>query len=358
MKNAETIHASADLWRLIAESLGLGEPVVLATVIDRVGSGPREAGASLAVFGDGRTSGTVGGGLLEARVLEEAQRVHRDRLPVLQKFFLTAEEVNAGGMLCGGELEVLIDYLDAADPPCRGIFERLLKAQEEGRFVWLVRSIRGAGGRTVLKTGIGLMEEGLAAGSLDPLCLDEERLRRERRRGEAVLMDCGSVRCFVQPVGIPETVFIFGAGHVAQALTPLCASAGFRVVVIDDRPEYAIRERFPMAAEVRVTDASFDCFGELGIAATDYVVVVTHGHAHDRTVLAGALKTGALYIGMIASRRKRDLIFDSLRGEGAGENDLGRVHSPIGLSIGARTPAEIAVSIVAEMIGVRTGTIR
>ncbi|MDZ4183958.1 MAG: XdhC family protein [Desulfuromonadales bacterium] len=359
MKEAKAVNHPAELWRSISESLGRHEDVVLATIIDRSGSGPREAGASMLILKDGGSLGTIGGGLLEARVLEMAGKVHRDRLPALERFFLTAKEAGAGGMICGGELEVLVDYLDPGDPSCRGIFDRLLKAQGEGRFVWLVRSLGWSGDGTVLKTGLGLIEdEGFAAGSLHHACQNEDRLKNERRREEAVMIDCGVVRCIIQPAGIHETVFIFGAGHIAQSLAPICTIAGFRIVVIDDRPEFAAFERFPMAAEVLVTEASPACFERLTIDGSGYVVIVTRGHAHDKTVLSSALKTRARYIGMIASRRKREIIFASLRDEGISENELVRVHSPIGLDIGARTPAEIAVSIVAELIAVRAGRIK
>ncbi len=357
MKMVEDTDLSGDLWKRIAESLGRGEPVALATIIDRSGSGPREAGTSMLVFGDGGALGTIGGGLLEVQVLDAAKGVHRDRLPLLQEFSMTAETVEAGVMICGGKMEVLIDYLDPADPLCVTVFKRLAELRREGRFVWLVRSIRGSGSGTVPKTGIGLLGEGLEAGTLDPSCRDSDRLRKESRRDEAVLVDCGDVRCFVQPAGLPSTVFIFGAGHIAQALAPICAIAGFRVVVIDDRPEYAARERFPMAAEVRAIDSFARCFEGLTINRSGYVVIVTYGHVHDRTVLAGALKTDAAYVGMISSRRKREIILASLRDEGVGDEVLRRVHSPIGLEIGGRTPGEIAVSIAAELVAVRAGKI-
>jgi len=357
MEMAEDSGPSGDLWQRIAESLGQGEPVVLATIIDRSGSGPREAGTSMLVFGDGGTLGTIGGGLLEARVLDAAKGVHRDRLPALQEFSMMSETVEAGGMICGGKMEVLVDYLDPADPLCRAVFKRLAELRREGRFVWLVRSIHGSGSGTAPKTGVGLLGEGLDAGTLDPSCRDSERLLKESRRDEAMLVDCGDARCFLQPAGLPSTVFIFGAGHVAQALAPICAIAGFRVAVIDDRPEYATRERFPMAAEVRAIGSFDRCFEGLTINRSGYVVIVTYGHAHDRTVLAGALKTDAAYVGMISSRRKREIILASLRDEGVGDEVLGRVHSPIGLEIGARTPGEIAVSIAAELVAVRAGKI-
>ncbi|MFZ3046285.1 MAG: XdhC family protein, partial [Desulfatirhabdiaceae bacterium] len=128
---------------------------------------------------------------------------------------------------------------------------------------------------------------------------------------------------------------------------------GFETVVLDDRPEFANRERFPEADEIRIL-SSFDCaLDGLVIDGKGYIVILTRGHLHDKTVLGLALRKPARYIGMIGSRKKRDAIYRALEREGFSNDDLARVHSPIGLSIGAQTPAEIAVSIAAELIRVR-----
>ncbi len=129
--------------------------------------------------------------------------------------------------------------------------------------------------------------------------------------------------------------------------------ADFELVVLDDRSEFASNERYPETREVRVVDSFDSCLEDL--SANDYVVIVTHGHLHDRDVLAQALRTDAGYIGMIGSRKKRDVIYNSLRDEGFSESDLKRVYCPIGLSIGAATPNEIALSIVSELVKVRVG---
>lgn len=359
MRQVEDVRHITDLWQRITEALDRSEPVVLATIVRRQGSGPREAGASMAVWKEGGTLGTIGGGPLEARVQEMAWKAHQDHRAALERFSLRADDAQAGGMLCGGDLEVLVDYLDPNDPACGEVFRRLLGAHGEGRLAWLVRSLRTGEKGPALRTGIGLLtEEGLDAGSLKLACCDKERLIRERRPDETVLLDCGDTLCLLQPIGRKKTVFIFGAGHVAQSLAPICALAGFRVVVIDDRTEFAVRERFPTAAEVRWTSSYPEEFGRLAIDRSGFVVIVTHAHDHDRTVLVRALKTDARYIGMIASRRKRELILASLAEEGMGQEELGRVHSPIGLDIGAQTPGEIAVSIAAELVAVRAGKAR
>ena len=162
----------------------------------------------------------------------------------------------------------------------------------------------------------------------------------------------GNRRFLVEPLRNSGTVYIFGAGHVSQKIAPLSETVGFKTVVLDDRAEYANHERFPSSSEIILLE-SLDRLPELAIDEDGYIVIVTRGHLHDRTILSAALKTKAGYIGMIGSRRKRDKIFEVLAGEGFGKQDFDRVYSPIGTDIGAETPEELAVSIVGELIKVR-----
>jgi xanthine dehydrogenase accessory factor len=157
-----------------------------------------------------------------------------------------------------------------------------------------------------------------------------------------------------EPVFADPALYIFGGGHVSTEIVPLAARAGFKVVVIDDREEYAAPDRFPQAAKVQCRPFA-GVLKKLDIDHTSYIVIVTRGHMHDKTILEQSLKTDAKYIGMIGSRRKRDMIYDKLLEEGFTQDDLGRICSPIGLDIGAETPEEIAVSIAAELIKVRAG---
>ena len=359
MKTTDALHHPGQLTRQIADSLNRGESTALATIIARSGSGPREAGASMLVMGDGRTLGTVGGGLLEAQATQIAREVLRTGRPARRTFSLAETQLEAGGMICGGEVELLVDFIDAADPACRALFAEVLKRQEANRPAWLVRSIRIAEDGGLGRTGIGLMdEERFDSGTLALPLPEIASLKEKRRWAEPVLIDSGERRYFIQPVGLSETLFIFGAGHISRELAPIGSTLGFRTIVIDNRAEVATEERFPSAAGIIVADSYGDCFRRLTFDASSYIVIVTHGHAHDRIVLSLALRTNAGYIGMISSRRKRELIFAALRQEGVAQSDLERVHCPIGFAIGAQTPAEIAVSIAAELIAVRTGTIR
>jgi xanthine dehydrogenase accessory factor len=391
-----------ELYRHIRDCLMRQQRLVLATVVVRSGSSPREAGASMAVKEGGESMGTVGGGLLEAQVIAAAQEVLHSSRPLCLTFSLSAKEIAAGGMLCGGRVEVLVDVLDGMDNGVLPLFEKICAAQAEGRGVWLLRSIcpeqpervvinpafnnildshmRGSDiinmdsgrsnttgtvapeaaltvVRTSVRTGLGLMDEdNVNAGSLEMTDLTMEILKKERRCDEATLVASGGLRYLLQPVVGPGRVIVAGAGHVAQELATLCHFLGIRTVIIDDRREFAGRDRFPAADEIVIAREAFqDSFLGMEIDRDCCIVIVTRGHEHDRNVLAQALRTGAGYLGMIGSRRKRDTIYGSLREEGFSEEDLARVHCPIGIAIGARTPAEIAVSIAAELISFRAG---
>jgi xanthine dehydrogenase accessory factor len=162
--------------------------------------------------------------------------------------------------------------------------------------------------------------------------------------------ELGGHQYVVAPVRPPERVYIAGAGHVSQEIAPLAKHVGFHTVVIDDRENFASAERFPAAAEIFVCDEFTRIFDEASVTPGSSIVIVTRGHRFDREVLAQALRTKAGYIGMIGSARKKKSVYEALIEEGFSQKDLDRVHCPIGISIGAETPAEIAVSVVAELI--------
>jgi xanthine dehydrogenase accessory factor len=162
----------------------------------------------------------------------------------------------------------------------------------------------------------------------------------------------GTLEIFIEPVLPPALLYIFGAGHVAYNLYKVAALAGFDVVVVDDREAYANRERFPDAREVIARDFEL-ATAELNPAESSYIVIVTRGHRDDMRVLRWALNTRARYLGMIGSRRKTIAIYKELEKEGVPADKFRDVHAPVGLEIGAVTPEEIAVAIVAEMIAVR-----
>jgi xanthine dehydrogenase accessory factor len=161
----------------------------------------------------------------------------------------------------------------------------------------------------------------------------------------------------LEPMVSSPTVIIFGGGHISVSLAPLLSGVDFRVAVVDDRPEFISRDRFPDASHLVLSDFK-NCFDQLEFTPETYAVIVTRGHLHDKTVLEEVLKRPTRYVGMIGSRRKREMIYQALREEGTSAESIERVRSPIGLEIGAETPEEIAISITAELIKTRAEGLR
>lgn len=326
----------------------------IACVISRTGSGPREAGAMMLVAEDGFSAGTVGGGLLEAQVMDLAQSVILSGKPVCETFNLDADAAADDGMVCGGTVEVIIDRIYPSDPTTIALYETLLNNLKQRNTVHLIISIQKHSGG--IRSGLGLFSlDGADPGTLPISAEEVESLAGEAGNHLPLLAASGDRRFFVLSINLPEIVFIFGAGHISQDLAPFCRAVGFYPVVLDDREDFANPQLFPDAGEMVVVDSFSGCFDKIDVDEKSSVVIVTRGHSHDREVVSQALKTPAKYIGMIGSRRKRDGIYMTLRKEGFKDVDLKRIYSPIGLNIGAQTPAEIAVSIVAELIAVRQG---
>ena len=205
--------------------------------------------------------------------------------------------------------------------------------------------------------------DGERIGSLFALKEAEDDLRDELRQvltqGEPNIIIChddegNALELFVEPLASEPILYVLGGGHVSLQIVPPAARVGFKVVVVDDRAEFADPDNFPEAWKVH--EHPFEgVLDKFPVDESSYLVIVTRGHIHDKTVLTQALRTPAKYVGMIGSRRKRNMIYDALMKEGFTKDDIDRVHAPIGLDIGAETPEEIAVSIVGELIKVRAG---
>lgn len=335
------------IWKEIQRNLAQGQTLVLAEIVRRAGSAPRSAGARLLLLPDGTSLGTVGGGLLEAETLELAGEVQRTGQAQLQRFTFTGTEAASMDMICGGEVEVLIERLDAQDETLPILFNTLVQAAEAHRRAWWITTlplIEGApvGHALVQANGqvMGVLPSGLTMPDLQQVRLP-------------TLFELDGLRSLAEPVYSGGTLFIFGAGHVGQSLAHLAPTVDFFTVVLDDRADFASRERFPRTDELRVIASFEQAYADLPVDEDSYIVIVTRGHLNDLTVLQQALSTPANYIGMIGSRRKVGLMIDQLRQAGFTDQALQRVHAPIGLPIAAETPEEIAVSILAELIQVR-----
>lgn len=354
----------SEIYGKIVELCRENQRAVLASIIRLSGSGPRGVGTKFLVYGDHRFYGTIGGGSLEGRVLVAAGKVLESGLPARLRFILKGSDVDATEMICGGDVEVFLDPI-LADDPGRAFFEAVEAMRRRGGAGLIATLVstgpwegllgRGAPPRLFLEKG------GRTTGSLprlreiEPVLLS--RMEELLKRRKPTLLnysdeDGQGLELFVEVVSADPTLYIFGGGHVSGCIVPLASSVGFKVVVVDDRSEFADPARFPDAREVLRMDFQ-GAVSRLPVNQSSYLVIVTRGHRYDNTVLEQCLRTDAGYIGMIGSRRKKRLVYDRMLQEGFTEADLARVHSPIGLAIGAETPEEIAVSIVAELIQVR-----
>ncbi len=346
-----------NLVRKLIAVLEKGQSLVLATVVAQSGSSPRTAGSRMLVYQDGTSMGTIGGGRLEGDVVKAAPECLERGVPEFLDFDLAGDPgVDTMDMICGGRMQVLLEPVT----PGKGQVElwvELSRAMEAKRKVVLVTEISGSINMPGLLRRYLVIDGKLAAvtgcnDNPDPILKFAGSLRKARRPVIRIEKERVLVAERMFPPGV---VFIFGAGHVSCALARLAKMAGFRTVILDDRDQYACRERFPDAERIIVLESFENAFQNLEIDADSYIVIVTRGHCHDKTVLAQALTTKAGYIGMIGSTRKRDAIYKALLAEGFPDHSLEQVACPIGLAIGAETPEEIAVSIVGQLIQVRAG---
>jgi len=251
------------------------------------------------------------------------------------------------------------------------IYEEIVKLRQEGRRGAIATIVNVRGSIPSFKTAKMLIrDDGSIVGTIGGGCVEAEvwqaaREVMENEKPRTLSFDLnqdpkydtglvcgGTLEIFIEPVLPPALLYIFGAGHVSASLYKVSQNAGFDVVVIDDRPAYANRERFPEAKEVIAEDFE-QAMARLSLVEASYIVIATRGHRDDMRVLRWAVQTPARYVGMIGSKRKAISIFRELTQEGLAPQLFERVHSPIGLDIGALTPEEIAVAITAELIAVR-----
>lgn len=324
------------LEEIIVSHLERGDSLALATIVQRTGSAPRHTGSRMIVAGDLSVTGSIGGGLPEAEALAAAFGV-RQGAPAQMLYFDMTDVSPTSDMICGGTIDVLIEQIT---PQHLAFFQQALTCRRKAAFgVWTVDLTSPSCPQRAFYSETALHPSILAQVS----------------KNSAACIELDGRRVYVEPLIHQGVVVLCGGGHVSLATGRLAREVGFEIVVVDDREEFASRERFPFARAVHVLPHFADLVETCGIGPEHYVVIATRGHSHDRECLGQAMHSPARYVGMIGSRRKRDRVFAFLREEGFSEPDLVRVHSPIGVEIGAETPEEIAISIVAELIAIRHG---
>jgi len=337
-----------EIYKKAALLLKKGENIALITVISVTGSTPGKVGYKMLVWGKkGETIGTVGGGLVEAEIIDTAKNILPESECRIVAFTLDSTEDDGKG-ICGGSIEFLIETFDKKSLP---LFEELSTVIDNGEKGILVSVI--SPGKYPNKIFLKNAEQ---LNSISNINLTHEiidsinKLAAKEQLARKTLPD--GVGIFIEPISEQPMVFILGAGHLAYYISQYMKSLDFRYTVCDDRAEFANKERFPDADNI-IVEAFGTVFNKIEININSYIVIVTKGHKDDEIVLEQAVKTDAKYIGMIGSKRKVLTIFKHLQEKGLPQETLSKVHSPIGVSIGALTPQEIALSIVSELVKIR-----
>jgi xanthine dehydrogenase accessory factor len=348
-----------DILEELTTVLDHGRECVYCAVVETRGSTPQKAGAAMLVFPDGSQRGTLGGGCVEAEVKQRALRVLNlgTGEPEILTFCLDDNYGWDDGLICGGRMSILADPVAARPMPHvpRSYYHTFRTLVEEGKGCTEAIVIREQAGLRLGNRYLFNGEGRLAAqmnGNPEPApeSVNKHLAPLAKRPGPAVHQGIAYL-----PILPRITLLIIGGGHVGQAVARLAAEVDFDIWVVDDREPYASRERFPMAQRRFVGDiggmlkelvASF-------INRSFFCLVVTRGHAHDEEALFHLAGSAAGYVGMIGSKRKIKLIYEDLVAKGIAAEVLTKVHAPLGFAIGSQTVAEIAVSIVAELIACR-----
>jgi len=337
-----------EIFREAASALKTGKNIALVTVISTISSTPGKVGYKMLVSAEtGETTGTVGGGLTEAQMIEIAKSMLPEAKNQVFHFDFSGAQENEKG-ICGGSAEFLVETFDKKSLP---LFEKLSTAITKGEKGVLI-SIISPGkspqkiflkntNRIDAATGINFSQAVIS--SIKEMVAKEQPAKKVSGQGFEV---------FVETIAGQPPLIIFGAGHLSCHISRYAKSLHFTVTVCDDREQYANKERFPDADYIIVEDFE-RAFDKIRIDSNSYIVIVTRGHKYDQTILEQALRTNAKYIGMIGSKQKTLTILKRLNEKGIPEETLNRVYSPVGISIGAVTPEEIALSIVSELVKIR-----
>jgi xanthine dehydrogenase accessory factor len=306
-----------------------GTPVAIATVVDTERSAPRQPGAALAVSEGGDVAGSVTGGCVEPAVYGEAREVLAGGDPRLKTYGIADEEAFEVGLPCGGTVHIFVDRLDPE------LVAPIAEAVREERPIAL--EIRITGEDAGAKRLVAPDDDGPAAQLL--------------ARGETGIVDTPEGQLFVSSFAPRPAMYVFGAVDHAAAVAEIGRFLGFRVTICDARAKFATRERFPDVDEL-VVEWPDKFLANAPVDERTAICVLTHDHKFDVPALKVALETPAGYIGAMGARRTNEDRAERLRAEGVTDDELARIHAPIGLRIGSRTPQEVAVAVAAEIVQV------
>jgi xanthine dehydrogenase accessory factor len=311
-----------ELWQFIADRLNRGENVMLLVVAESSGSSPGRHGYKMAVGTDGELCGSIGGGVMEVSLAEQAKvksKKAKGKSEVVDQVH-RKDSPNSSGMICSGKQAVIFKLLTPLDLP--EIQKAVVSIEGSADFLTISPEIFRVG-----------QPEGVARNAFEKL--SDANFR------------------YVERLGYGNNLFIVGGGHCALALSELMSKMDFRIRIFDDRPELNTIEKNAFADEIEIIESYERIADHIESAPNAYVVVMTIGYAYDKIVIQNLLDKEFKYFGVLGSKAKMAMLMKELRSEGYDEEKLKRIHTPIGIPINSRTPEEIAISIAAEIIDVK-----
>lgn len=324
--------------------LAAGRATAIATVIKTWGSSPRPAGAKMAINDHGEFVGSVSGGCVETAVIEAAREVIQTGKPRLLQFGVSNEQAWEVGLSCGGKIEVFV-----TKEFCNHYLNQL-ERNEPFVVAAIVRGDEALLGRRLL-----LRQDGTVLGDI----ADEAIIAAVREQAQSLFskasstsLPVGECELFVESCFPPPKLIIIGAVHVAVPLVAMARALDFTIILIDPRGAFATAERFAHIDQL-ISKWPDEALVELGIDASTCIVILTHDPKIDDPAIKLALQHAPAFLGVLGSRRTHEKRLQRLRADGLSEEQLAQIHAPIGLDIGARSPAEIAVSILAEIVACR-----
>jgi xanthine dehydrogenase accessory factor len=348
------MRAVTELFDHIDELRKTGGRVAVATLVNTHGTTPRKEGAKMVVGEAGKVLGSVTiGGCVDAQVIEEAEDVLTSMRPRLLEMNLGDEEAWEIGLTCGGTIEVFVEplALDQTDDTAARFYDRVRDHAARGGVGAVVTRLDGDGGK-LLVLDDGTIEGSLGERGVTDRFVAEAQTAIAQGGSRTALLE--GVRAFVEVIAPPALLLVVGASHVAMPLTTLARTLGYRTVVIDGRPRFATRERFPDVDDLKIGIPS-ELITAYPLVCSTALVLVAHDYKYDLPVLRHALAKDVGYIGMLGSSRRGAAILKLLREEGVDEASLSRVRVPIGLDLGAKSAPEIALAVLAEIQAVRGG---
>lgn len=338
------------MYKKIYEELKKGNSVILTSLYKSSGSTPRKAGAKMAYFSDGEILGTVGGGAIEFDCLNLCKNAEKSDFPFTENYVLNNTQAQNIGMVCGGSADIFFQLL-TPDEHTVSLFEAVTKAFGSNKKAWLYTNLESGNLELITDEASPNSETNSKSASSPasppdfPSASPSDLL--PYLKTSPVL--CDDEKRFFEPITDGSTVYVFGGGHVSQALCKMLSFTDFSVVIYEDNEKFCEKSLFPDAKMIIKGD--FLKINEnIRLSENDYAVVLTRGHKSDNDVLSQILSKHPSYLGVIGSRKKVGFMKAYLKDCGFDIEDIEKIRSPIGLSIGAVTPAEIAVSITAELI--------